>query len=468
MKHRQRFLSSYFLPLKKTALLLVCVLALSNAIAFAENQTQKDSLISNEEFLQSPAASFFQEENYEMALQSLDGLIQKYPNDPLLLRYKAMTLDRMGRSQEAIKIYQNLLKSDPNHIPTHFFLGQAYARSGAREEAFKEWEWARSYGEGTPYREWAEDSLKRFNLSKDLSLQQKPKRFTFNGMYGYEYDSNVILQPENESLANDTDKSAGRHVLDANLKYRAYTSRDIALDLAYAARQSFHDDSLDEFNFTSQEFTIHPRIRNKILGKDVVFGTKYDFMAGHLDGQMFSIRNRWTISADTRLSKQTRTVPYYHFEITNYRQDGTNSSQTSRDGIYQDLGVTQYFYTRDLKRYVFIQGEYNRADVEGGNYEMRGSTARLGIHTPLVWKVDLDAMAGLQYGNYPRFSSLSTLDTNSRRDLDWDFYAALTRPLTSHIGVRFFYRYIEAMNRNGFYDYHRHIGGVQVLLSEGF
>lgn len=249
-------------------------------------------------------------------------------------------------------------------------------------------------------------------------------------------------------------------------RYRGFNRRDLKIDLLYAARQSLHDDSLDEFNFTSQEWGLEARKKTRLLDREVIFGGRYDLLLGFLNGDIFSLRNRWTVSADTRWTPRIRSLLSYRLTASDFGPDGSNPPQTSRDGLYQDAGITQYLYAKDLRRYVFLEEEFNRADVRGGNFELRGNTTRVGVHTPLVWDTDLDLWSGLQLAKYPRFSSLSTADLERRRDHDWEIYVALTHHFTARIGLRAFYRFINADNRNGFFEYDRHIGGVQILFSE--
>ena len=436
-----------------------------NAVSLqAANDQKAAETISSEEFLQTSAANLFQAGEYEQALDALEPLLEKYPKDPLLIRYKAMTLDRLGRSEEAIKLFESLLKDNPDHIPSRYFLGQAYERTGNSEAAARQWQIVAEQGKESPYGKWAEESLKR--VGTVVKPEKKAaKRFRAALRYGYEYDSNVTLKPEEKRLAGSGDQNAGRQTFDATFRYKAFSKRDVAVDLFYAAGQTLHDDGLDEFNFTSQEFGAEVRKRLKVFAKEVTLGTKYEFLAGFLDGNLFSIRNRITFSADSRLTRRTRSVLFARLIPANYGPDGSNPPQTSRDGFYTDYGITQYFYSADFKRYLYIREEYNRADVRGGNFELRGQTTRAGFFTPLVWKTDLDFSAGFEFNTYPRFSSLSSLDGDRRRDMNWDLYAAITHNIRPNLGVRGFYRFINAENRNGFFEYDRHIGGAQVIFT---
>lgn len=228
-------------------------------------------------------------------------------------------------------------------------------------------------------------------------------------------------------------------------------------------RQSFHDDSLNEFNFHSEEFGINGRKRVQIGDRDWVLGARYDFLLGILDDSIFSIRNRWQASAETRFTEHTRTVFYDRVTLAHFRNDGVEPSLTSRDGLYNDLGVTQYWYSQDFRRYLFARQELNSGSSDGDNYDNWGTTSRLGFNTPLVKRLDWETSSGLQLGFYPNFSSVSSLDTSRRRDNEWDIYTALTYHLTSRLGVRAFYRYIRAANQNNLFDYDRHIGGMQLI-----
>lgn len=426
--------------------------------------SEAEETISAEEFSSSAFAELFQEGDYEAALFALEPLLERYPNDPLLLRYRAMTVDRLGRSSEAIAQFQKILEEDPHHVPTRFFLGQAYERAGRPEEAAQEWRWVVKNSPVAEYREWAEAALARPGIPE--VVPPVPKRWFLAGIAGWEWDSNVTLKPDDKALANVGDKNADRFSATLRLGYHLIRERDLGIDLLYTGRQSVHDDSLDDLNFTSQEGSIDVRKRGTFLNRDVTWGSRYDGMVGLLEGDLLSFTNRLTLSADTRLTPRTRTVLTKRFSWIDFGPDGSNPPQTSRDGFYGDFGITQYFYTTDFQRHLFLTQEYNDTRTRGGNFERRGTTSRVGIHTPLPWfnRVEADLATGFRWNRYPRFSSLSTLDTARRRDTIWDLYVGLTYPVNPKLSTRVFYRFVDAKNRNDFFEYDRHVTGVQLLF----
>ena len=121
--------------------------------------------ISTREFLASPFARYFQAKDYPNALNALEALLHTYPDDPLILRYRARVLARLGRTKDAIVIYRRLLSKDPRHASTRMFLGQAYLQDGQSEAAAKQWRWVAQHSASKPYRQWAQAQLHRLRVA---------------------------------------------------------------------------------------------------------------------------------------------------------------------------------------------------------------------------------------------------------------------------------------------------------------
>ena len=425
-------------------------------------QAQEPDTIPLEEFQSSRFAQLFQEGRYEEALEALDSLRERYPQDPLLLRYRGIALDRLGRSEEAIAQFEDLLRRNPNHVPTRYFLGLALAHQGKADPAKRELEWVQRESPLPTYREWAKAALDQ--LQAGAAVPIRPQRWSLRGSAGWEWDSNVLLKPDDKSLALVGDRNADRFSANLQIGYRAVAERDRLLDLLYTTRSSFHDDGLDDFNFTSEEIGVVGQRAGRFFGQPVWWGGRYDSAVGFLKEDLFSWTNRATLSADTRLTPRTRTVLSHQISWVDFGPDGSNPPQTSRDGLYQELGLTHTLYSADFRRHLFITQSYGDARVRGGNFERRGAGSRVGFHIPLTARLTADASVGFQWNRYPRFSSLSSLDLARRRDTDWDFYAALSRPVPPRILGRFFYRFVAARNRNDFFEYDRHLAGVELYF----
>jgi tetratricopeptide (TPR) repeat protein len=449
-------------------LLALAVILGSLSLAEGDEPPRKAALIPSDTFIASPFSEFFRAGDYGQALAALDALAKDYPDDPMLVRYRAIVLDRLGRFDEAMALYDQLLAKDPNHVPTRYFRAQTYNRKGDKPQAIDELKWIVQHSPSKEYRQWSEEQLRQLGVMAVRPVERR--RFYLFGNTGWEYDSNAILKSNDPGTGFGADKNASRLNLNLGLGYRAIQQRKLRFDIIYTARQSLNDDGLDELNFTAQELALDLRRRVTWLDQDITLGARYEFNAGFLDGNLFSIDNQLRLSSDIRFSPRIRTYLYNRFTVSDFGPDGSNPPQTSRDGFGYDLGVTQYFYSSDYRSYVFFTEELNLDDTRGANFTRHGTSTRAGLRTPVPFlpKTDFDTSAGFRWGSYPRFTSLSSLDRSRRFDNNWDYYVALTHRITPRVSTRAFYRLINANNRNDFFQYDRHLAGLQLLFTQYF
>jgi tetratricopeptide (TPR) repeat protein len=452
-------------------LFLVLVLFLSsvNPSTAAALDSNLGSQISTEEFLNSPFAQFFKQGEYAQALEILDVLSNQYSEDPLVGRYRAIVLERMGRSEEAIQILKGLLKENPDQVAVRYFLAQTYQRMGRRDDAFTEWEFVVRNNPDTEYGKWSRYAMAASEISAVQPAQLK--RFYVLGQTGASYDSNPLLEPNDKRLISANDgKQAIRLNLDLGLGYRAVATPHSRVNLLYVGRQSRHTHDFEEADFHSQEISVDAKRRVDFLGRDMVLSLSYLAQVGFLHYNLFSTSNEFTMGSDITWNSRLRTYVYNRFTVSNYGDDGADVTLSSRDGIYEEPGFTQYLYFSNYRKYLYVSQEYDIDDTRGNNYDRRGMSSRLGFHSdlPFIENADLDLSTGFYLAQYPHFKSLSSLDPERRRDKQWDVYMAYTHRFSQRIATRFSYRFVKANNNSGFYDYDRHIAGAELLFAQDF
>ncbi|MBI3316116.1 MAG: tetratricopeptide repeat protein [Candidatus Omnitrophica bacterium] len=429
---------------------------------------EKAPLLSKEEFLSSDFSKFFKKQEFNQALNVLDSLLKKHPDDILLLRYRALTLDKLNRRKEAIAVYRKILSENPNHVPTHLFLGLAYARDGKPDKAVEELRWVVENSGSENYRHWAQAQLTRVRQMKKNVIKKVERRPYLVGKTGAYYDSNPLLVPSESGLASRSKKDGVDFPVNLSVGYPVILEKDMRVDALYIGQALLHDRGANQVDFNSQGFALNAKKRAFLGGRAVLFGARYDFKTNWLRSNIFSTVNRLLLSLETSFWKKTKTHVYTRVSYSGYRNDGSIPSISSRDGTRGGLGVVQYFYTaKDFRTYFFVKEEISFADTRGDNFKRGGSLTRLGVHGPLdcLGPVTFDVSTGLDYGTYPDFSSLSPLDLNERRDLRTDVYADLTYHWKPDLATRGFYRYIRSENDNGFYERDRQLAGVEVVFS---
>ncbi len=429
----------------------------------------KDRLrtISSGEFLSSDFTKFLKNKEYSKALAAIDALAVKYPDDPLVLRYRGFTLEKLGRSKDAIDVYKQILSKDPDYIPARIFLSRAYIGAGEREKAAAELRTVIRVGASAEYRNWAQAQLNRLRLGADKTAGRVKKKPYLLGKTGIAYDSNPLFVPDNKNLVTTKKRAGARYTLDLNLGYPLVLGKDFRLDTLYIGQETWHDGGTNAVDFISQGVAVDAKKRKLFGERAVIFGGRYDFRANFLRSNFFSAINRFLLSADTSFWKKTRTHFYTRLSVLEYNKDGSDPSRSSRDGFRGGVGVTQYFYSSDFKSFFFMKPEFNFDQPRGDNFIRRGVLGRIGAHTPIKFlrNTDFDISVGYDWGEYPEFFSFSSLDTEDRLDKRLDNYAAVTYHFNPDIAWRTFYRFIKSDNNNGFFDRQRHIAGMETIFS---
>ena len=365
--------------------------------------------------------------------------------------------------RSAIKIYKKIVSKHPHLASARFFLGRAYAGKGQYEAAAGEFRKVMQTQE-KEYRAWAHAELNR--LQRGVR-KKKSKRFYLTTKSGIVYDSNPLLMPSDASLRSGKIKKGTDFLMDVTAGYVPVLRPDLRVDALYIGQETLHDSRTSRVNFHSHGFALAAKERHFFGRQAFLFGERYDFRSNFLKSNLFSISNRFFLSADTSFIKRTRTHLYTRFNILNFGPDGSLPSETSRDGLRTGIGVTQYFYSPSRKRFLFIKEEFNLNETRGDNFDRRGLLSRVGIHTPVDFfkKTDLDVSGGFNFGGYHDFSSLSTLDLEERQDRGWDIYSGLTYHWRPWLATRTFYRFMNSKNQNNFFDRDRHMAGGEIIFS---
>ena len=424
-------------------------------------------IISSEEFLSGDFAKLFKNKEYSKALAAIDALVLKYPDDPLVLRYRGLTLEKLGRRKEAIGIYKQIISKNPDYLPAKIFLSRANIAEGKMEEASKELRGIVEASNPLGYSDWASAQLSRLRLGVKKAGARVKKKPYLLGKTGIAFDSNPLFVPNNKDLSSTRQKAGARYSLSVDLGYPLVLKKDFRLDTLYIGRQTWHDEGTNAVNFTSQGFAVDVKKRKLFGERAVLLGCRYDFRANFLRSSFFSAINQFLLGIDTSFWKKTRTHLYTRLAVLDFNKDGSDPSRSSRDGFRGGVGVTQYFYSPDFKSYFFVKPEFNINQTSGDNFIRRGVLGRVGAHTPIKFlrKTDFDISVGYDWGEYPEFSSLSSLDTEDRLDKRLDNYVAVTYYFKPSLACRTFYRFIRSENDNGFFDRQRQIAGMEIIFS---
>ena len=423
--------------------------------------------IPSDKFIKSQFIKSLQKKDYKKALKESEALLRKYPDDPLIMRYRALTFEKLGKPDEAIKVYKEIFKKHPDYVPAHLFLGLAFIKQKKTKEGAEQLRWVVQNSKSKEYRQWAQAQLNRLRVKPKKAAKLIKKEVYGVVKTGVAYDSNALLIPDDKALSTKDKDGSALYSFNLSVGYPLKLNKDSRLDVVYIGQQRAHDGGAQQVNFASHGFAVDAKKRKLIGKRAVIFGGRYDFRANLLRSDLFSIVNRFVVSADTSFWKKTRTHYYGRVGILNYKNDGANPDISSRDGVRTGLGITQYFYTKDLKTFFFIKGEGNFNQTRGDNSIRHGVLTRLGFHTPLKFlkKTALDVSTGYDWGTYPEFISASVLEPQDRVDNRYDVYTGITHQWKPNVATRIFHRFINSQNENDYFDRTRHIAALEMVFS---
>jgi len=80
-------------------------------------------------------SQLIKQQHFEQALQSVDGLLEAQPREQQALFLRAITLQRLGRIDDAIATYQLLIREYPDLPEPYNNLAVLYAKQGQQEKA---------------------------------------------------------------------------------------------------------------------------------------------------------------------------------------------------------------------------------------------------------------------------------------------------------------------------------------------
>ena len=249
----------------------------------------KRSSISSEAFLSSQFSTYFKQRKYQQALAALDVLAAAHPDDPLILRYRALTLERLGRRAEAIATYRHILALRPNHVPTHLFLGLAYAKAGQRDAAAGQFRWVIDHSADDEYRHWAQAQLARLRQAGRKGHKKIVQKPYLVGKTTVAYDSNALLIPDEESLSSIKKRAGAFLGINLDVGYPVILQKDRRVDAIYIARGLLHERGTKEVDFTTQGLAVNAKQRRFVGKQSVIFGGRYDARVNFLMSDLFSV-----------------------------------------------------------------------------------------------------------------------------------------------------------------------------------
>ena len=267
------------------------------------------------DFLASPGAQAFRAGDFETAVAGFEELRRAHPDDALVMRYLAMSYDRVGRSAEAIALFEEALGLQPDNPALHFFLGVAHWNAQQGAEAAPAFQRALALAPDSPYGEKARAYLDALATQRaQLQTQGAPRNWRVDVQGGVQFDDNVNAGPSGFAVAD----VRAFEVLDAGYSFLKSGGFEFRGDFFSYFSQHGRGASRD-FDAQIFEPSLEASYSTDLFGLPVTGSLGYAFNVTLLDTDHFSHSHEVTTALrvqpfDDGLTKLAHSFSYDEFD----------------------------------------------------------------------------------------------------------------------------------------------------------
>lgn len=406
---------------------------------------------------ETPAAKAFLEERYDVALAEFEKLAAANANNVLVLRFLALSYDRLGRYDEAIGTFKKALALAPDNVALLFHSGTTFYNAHYVEDARRNFARVLSLGPDSEYGKLAQQYLDA--LAQQESAQQSPgapRRASLYFQLGYQNDDNVTDAPAG---AADTGKAIDRITDYISVELFPVRSPNWLLGLeftGYGAQYGADKNVTQDLWQTGAGVLVQ---YSGSLGSVPVVGT----LKGHQQwvrfdgGPDYSESTGATAGVQLGFTPHSTTRVYWRYTNDRFDDDGFDPAFSSRDADNHAGGLQHTIYFLDRTAWYTLGAEYQENDADGVNFVFDGPRYTAALSLPLFYGVRLDLGYDHTEEDYTEFAGPVARETTRR---EWS--SALSRWFGPHVLVRLSYSELNEDSSIETLAYDRRSYGVSV------
>lgn len=430
------------------AILIACFFATACASVLAAGPMR---------FTETPGAKAFAEERFANAVAEFEKLLQTNPDNTLVLRYLAMSYDRVGRFADALRTYATALQKSPQNVALLYHSGETLYRAHYADDARRHFRLVLEWGPNTEYARYAQAYLDA--LAQQTSARQSPgapRRFGVFLEIGAQRDEYDVFAADGVTRQkSETDRVTEYLSIEWYLLRRADWVANLELSGYGAQYVGDADGRKDLWQYAAGGLLQ----RSGKLGRVPLTGSlrgsrqwvRFD------GGPDYSESSMGMASLQMALTKGSKTRVYYRYTDDDFEADGFDPAYSSRDAEVQAGGLQHTAYFLDRKAWLTLGAEFQENDAEGLNFVFDGPQYQISLSVPLALGVRLDL--GYEYveEDYTEFQGPVARETT--RD-EWS--GTLSRWFGRSVLARLNYREVDEDSTIPSLSYERRGYGVSV------
>jgi tetratricopeptide (TPR) repeat protein len=382
--------------------------------------------------------------------------------------FRGLTRYRLGDDAEALTFLRQAEDDPELGLTARYYSALALLRQGETEKARSILAGLQSDRPDSEVGRVAADYLSKVPPRRGVEFTEKgptARRWSLRADAGFEYDSNVVLAPDDSTVKESrgiSDESDGRFRVDLGGRYRVATGGPVSLLVGYDFSQSIH------FNLTQYDLQGH-QLRAEVTtpwrGVELGLTGGYEFYA--LDYRSYLQQGSGTPWVTFFEGERAATRLYYSLGGHDYLRA---PFEPYLDSIHHAGGIRQLYSLAEGKGLLSAGYQLDYDDPvssDGSEFEYVGSQFELAYACPLRDWARLHAGYAFRLDDYQSENSRTGTDlapagTKRRHDNQHQLALHLERDLAAQWTVALYY--IGVMNNSNIdaFEYGRHIVGVNL------
>ena len=374
-------------------------------------------------FADTEAAQAFQSGRYDVALRELLRLRETNPRNLLVLRYLAMSYDRLGRVNDALRVYIEALALDPENVALLYHSGETLYNARYAEDARRHFLAVIERAPDSEYarraREYLADETRREAAHQPPG---PPPLFGLQASLGWRRDEYRFAA----ALGADRTSIVDRLTETVTVEYFPVRRSGwaVALDATgYGAQALRHRDAANDL----WQWTVGARVQRVGQWAGVgLFGLARAFhQTVRFDGGPdYSRTAGAALQVGASASERALTQATYRFTADDFEDEGFDPAFASRDALNHAIELEQTFFFLGNRLRISLGAKYQKNHAEGRNFDYDGPAYCAAASAPLAFGARLDAGCEYREETYRNFAGPARRETTRR---EWN--VAISRRL---------------------------------------
>lgn len=389
------------------------------------------------------AVLYYETERYAQAVEFYRKVIRDAPENILAHYQCGISLYRQQKYKEALFYFTTASEMSPT-IKTngYFYAGICSLKVGDYDTAIERLNYVRENTDSETLRSHA---LKWLNNIEKQKKQLKPYHLFLKA--GYQYDSNVTLDPVDEDFITEEDDFLATVYFSGSFNLLEADKGRYVFGVGYNHYMTMHN-RLTEYDLTGSMGNVYARANPGPLRFSIAYIPHYYW----LDREDYLRRHQIM----PEVVWQARSNLIVRFSYSYY--DNDYFTEDGRDGQTHEPVLSGYYFFGRQRGYVFGGAGYEANSARSPDQDYGRLLIRGGLSHNLFWRLKL-AVNVRYYGK--RYDNVDSNYTVRREDDKYYGGITLSRPLFyDWLKITAEYNYTKNNSNISVFEYRRHVGTV--------